>query len=325
MKVSDILSVLLTARVSLAFILYHLLGVIYMTTREVANKRAEIMNIQARKLRELPANLKDIYEQYIMPVDTNIRLKDVILSDENKAKYALLLKEQYNSERLYKYGLCPINRVLLYGASGTGKTFSAKAICNELGYTMLYIDIAQALSDSDVSKHISDVFKLSNYLEYSVIMLDECDSIAWQRDTGNGDSGTIRRATNSIFQCLDQMSKKSVFFSATNMLHRLDFAFERRFNLKLEFQRPRINLKDSIQHFLHPGFTLIDDVDPTTCELVDKRALENKKLSYYELQVLVERSMKDAILNNTTAVHTSDIYIALSQQLNLRFRFDNDT
>ena len=58
---------------------------------------------------------------------------------------------------------------------------------------------------------------------------------AWQRDTGGADTGTIRRATNSIFQYLDQMNKTNIFVSATNMLHRLDPAFERRFNLKMEF------------------------------------------------------------------------------------------
>ena len=275
-------------------------------------------------IKNLPKEYREIYDNFIMPVDTDISLDKVILSDENKEKINLLIKENKHRDEFYKYGLEPINRLLMYGASGTGKTFSTKALCNTLGYTMIYIDIAKALSDETVSRNISDIFKLANYLGNCLIMLDECDAIAWQRDTGNSDTGTIRRATNSIFQQLDQMNHSNIFVAATNMLHRLDNAFERRFNLKLEFRRPQLNLKDSIRHFMLPGFTLVDDVDTTTNKIVGNRAAESKKLSYYEIQGLVERAMKDAILNGTMTVRTSDVYTALSKQLNLKLRFKTD-
>lgn len=287
--------------------------------------RDQIMRIQQEKFRNMPAEYREIYDNFIMPVDTNIALSSVILSPENKEKLDLFMRELEYAETFKKYGLEPMNRILMYGASGTGKTYSTKAICNELGYTMIYIDIAKALSDETVSKNISDIFKLANYLGYCVIMLDECDAIAWQRDTGNSDTGTIRRATNSIFQCLDQMNHTNVFIAATNMLHRLDVAFERRFNLKMEFRRPQLNLKEAIQHFILPGFTFVDDVDPTTCRIVDNRAADNKKLSYYEIQGLVERAMKDAILNHHREVRSSVVYEALSKSLNMKLRFKTDS
>lgn len=284
----------------------------------------ELRKIQTEKFNNMPNEYKEIYNNFIMPVDTNISLDKVILSPENKEKIDLFLREMQYADVFKKYGLEPMNRILMYGASGTGKTFSTKALCNELGYTMIYIDIAKALSDETVSKNISDIFKLANYLGHCLIMLDECDAIAWQRDTGNSDTGTIRRATNSIFQQLDQMNHTNVFVAATNMLHRLDVAFERRFNLKMEFRRPQLNLKDSIRHFILPGFTFVDDVDETTCHIVDNRAADNKKLSYYEIQGLVERAMKDAILNGHREVRTSLVYDALSKQLNMKLRFKTD-
>lgn len=285
----------------------------------------ELRKVQAQKFNNLPTEYKEIYDNFIMPVDTNISLDKVILSSENKEKIDLFLREMQYAEVFKKYGLEPMNRILMYGASGTGKTFSTKALCNELGYTMIYIDIAKALSDETVSKNISDIFKLANYLGHCLIMLDECDAIAWQRDTGNSDTGTIRRATNSIFQQLDQMNHTNVFIAATNMLHRLDVAFERRFNLKMEFRRPQLNLKDAIKHFILPGFTFVDDVDETTCHIVDNRAADSKKLSYYEIQGLVERAMKDAILNGNREVRTSLVYDALSKQLNMKLRFKTDS
>lgn len=293
--------------------------------------------IVAVDIKTLPDEYKEIYNNFIMPVDLNISLDSVILSQENKEKIDLFIREMKHQEEFRSYGLEPMNRILMYGASGTGKTFSTKALCNYLGYTMIYIDIAKALSDETIAKNISDIFKLANYIGNCVIMLDECDAVAWQRDTGNSDTGTIRRATNSIFQQLDQMNHSNVFVAATNMLHRLDPGFERRFNLKMEFRRPQLNLKDSFKHFVdrkneelrNKGvvnlFEFIDDVDTTTGTIVHNRASESKKLSYYEIEVLVERAMKDAIINNHREIRTSVLYINLSKQLNMKLRFKTDS
>ena len=59
------------------------------------------------------------------------------------------------------------------------------------------------------------------------VFLDECDAVAWNRDANtSAESGNLRRATNSIFQGMDQMSHNIVFAAATNMLHRLLSAFK---------------------------------------------------------------------------------------------------
>lgn len=274
----------------------------------------------------LPAEYKEIYDELIMPVDTNISLDSVILSDENKQKIETFLQENNSKDALLAYGLQPMNRILMYGASGCGKTYLTKALSNYLGYTMLYIDIARALTDDTVSKNISRIFKLANYLGDCLIMLDECDAIAWQRDTGNGDTGTIRRATNSIFQSLDQLRYENVFIAATNMLHRLDPAFERRFNLKMRFTRPDLDIKDAIKKFIFPKFVIIDDVDETVESIISRRAKQYAKLSYYEIQGLVERAMKSAVISGTNKVYTSKIYedLAVAMQVKIQFKTGTD-
>lgn len=276
--------------------------------------------------RTLPTEYKQIYDELIMPVDTNIKLSSVILSEENQEKVRIFLRETQYRDQLREYGLEPMNRILMYGASGCGKTFLSKALSNHLGYTMLYIDIAKALTDDSVSKNISAIFKLANYLGNCLIMLDECDAIAWQRDTGNGDTGTIRRATNSIFQHLDQMNHTNIFISATNMLHRLDPAFERRFNLKMMFTRPQLNIKDAIKKFIFPKFVIVDDVDDTTESIIQRRATQYAKLSYYEIQGLVERAMKSAVMSGTNKVHTKDIYrdLAVAMRVKISFQTQDD-
>lgn len=276
---------------------------------------------------DLTGEYREIYDELIMPVDTNISIDSVILSQENKDKIAAFTKELQYRDKLYEYGLEPMNRILMYGASGTGKTYLSKALSNHLQYTMLYIDIAKALSEGNVAINISKIFKLGDHIGESIIFFDECDSIAWNRDAGTAESGVIRRATNSIFQHLDQMNRSNVFIAATNMLNRLDPAFERRFNLKMEFTRPKMDIKDAIKHFIFPKFKIIDDVDSTTVDIVSRRAGQYAKLSYYELQGIVERGMKRAILNDTDEVHTKDIYndLAISMRVKLRFHTDDDS
>lgn len=268
--------------------------------------------------KSLPEEYREIWENTIMPVDTNISFDKVILSDENKNKYRRLIKEQKYRDKLRSYGLAPMNRLLLYGASGTGKTFSLKALSNLLGYTMLYVDISKALTEGNVSKNISDIFKLGNYIGECVIFFDECDSIAWNRDGGTPEGGNIRRATNSIFQNLDQMNPSNIFAAATNMLHRLDPAFERRFNLKLKFTRPTMDMDECIKHFLYPKFILDDDVENSVREIVKRRAAQNSKLSYYEIEELVKEAMKRAVLSDTNIVQTSLIYNDLAAAMNFK-------
>lgn len=270
---------------------------------------------------DLPEEYREIWDNLIMPVDTNIKLSSVILSDENKHKIQMFIKETEYRDVLYEYGLEPMNRILMYGASGTGKTYLSKALSNHLGYTMLYVDIAKSLSDGDVSKNISNIFKLGNYLGNCILFFDEADSIAWNRDSSSPDGGVVRRATNSIFQQLDQMNHTNIFISATNLLHKIDAAFERRFNLKMEFRRPELDIKDCIHHFIFPKFIINDDVDSTTVDIITRRAKQYAKLSYYEIQGIVERAMKRALLNDTNIVNTSDIYKDLASAMKVKLNF----
>lgn len=281
------------------------------------------MSIARRE--DLPEELKEIWDSCIMQVNTNISFDSVILSDENKQKYKELIKEQQYREKLVSYGLRPSNRLLLYGASGTGKTFSLKALSKLLNVTMIYIDIAKSLSDNTVSQNISDIFKLGNYIadhyDGGILFLDECDAVAWNRDASvNADSGTLRRATNSLFQHLDQMDYRLIFASATNLLQRLDPAFERRFDIKMRFTRPNSDIDSDIKHFLYSKFVLNDDVDKTKKDIIKRRAKNNVKLSYYEIENIVNNAMKRAVLRDSNIVNTSEIYDELAMHMNFKVR-----
>ena len=293
-----------------------------MEREEIKKKVREVLEEERKKGNaDVTGELsnEEIYNELIMPVDTNIRLSSVILSDVNKDRIRDFVLEMKNHEKLAKFGLKPMNRLLFYGDSGCGKTFLGKALSNHLGYTMLYVDIARALSQGNVAVNISSVFKIANSGGNYMVFLDECDSIAWNRDSKDAEGGTIRRATNSLFQQMDQMKSNVIVICATNMLHRLDPAFARRFNMKMEFRRPEQNVKETIMKFLHPEFQLIMDKDDPITE-------RRTKMSYYELQDVAQRMMKKAVLNNTTKIRMSDVYLDIARQMNVKtsLRVDMD-
>lgn len=271
-------------------------------------------------MNKLTAEEKELYRDLIQDVDNNIDIKSVILSDENKQKLKEFLNEYSFRDKLLSYGLNPVNRLLFYGASGTGKTYLTKALSNYMKYSMLYVDIAKSLSEDTVAMNISNIFKIANKYGKCIIFFDECDSIAWSRDSKSAEGGMVRRATNSLFQQLDQMNKTNIFVSATNMLHRLDPAFERRFDMKFEFRRPDKEIRDVAKKFLFQQFSLNEDVKPEDEQIVKRRST----LSYYELQIITERNMKKAVMRGTTVVNLSDILNDIAIQMHMKTRFGTD-
>ena len=263
----------------------------------------------------LPDELQEVYRELLMPVKTDISFDKVILSKENHEKVIEFLKENECRETLVEYGLKPMNRLLFFGASGFGKTFLARVLSNHMGYTMLYVDIAQALSEGRVAKNISSVFRLANYLKKSFVFMDEVDSIAWNRDSSKGDSADMRRATNSLFQNVDQMDESNVFVSATNMINRLDEAFVRRFDMRFEFKAEYIDIVEAIRKFMFSKFRLLNDIDENG-KMVMHRML---RLSYAEIDEITQRHMKRAILGGTDLIKVSDIFedMAIGMRVNV--------
>lgn len=275
----------------------------------------------ANLLDVMTAEEKKQYGHLIMAVDTNIKISSVILSAENTKKIEQFKTEMEHVDKLTAYGLTPMNRLLFYGASGTGKTYLSKALSNYMDYYMLYVDIAQALSDGSVSQAISDTFYLANKYERVLLMYDECDSIAFSRES-SATSETSRRACNSIFQQLDQMKPSVVFISATNLRHKIDVAYLTRFNLQLEFNRPELSIEDTLKKFLKPGFSVVDNLNEDSKRIVDKKC----RLSYRELTSICNSAMKRAVIDGTFVIKLSDLYadVAMVQNFRVNLTINDD-
>lgn len=276
----------------------------------------------------LSEELQSTYNRYCLPDDlTGLTMDSVILSEENKKKVDDFLIETQYKEKFIHYGLKPVNRMINYGASGTGKTFLTKCLAAHFDYELLSIDIANALSTGNAPTILEDIFNLGNTIGKAIIFLDECDAIARDRsDKSVPEDPNVRRANNALFQLLDRMNPECIFVSATNLYTELDPAFVRRFNVKLKFDRPPLdNLEQTINKFMLPAFELVHDMQPDIKEILLYHARDYTELSYYEIQTWVERAEKIAIIHDTEQIKETDIYNFFMDSLRVKVSTDEKT
>ncbi|MCG3842252.1 ATP-binding protein [Psychrobacter sp. Ps1] len=86
-----------------------------------------------------------------------------------------------------KYGIQPLNGLLLYGPPGCGKTFIARQLAEELGYRFFEVkpsDLASTYVHGTQEK-IGKLFRDARLNAPSIIFIDEVDAILPSRDSDN--------------------------------------------------------------------------------------------------------------------------------------------
>lgn len=131
------------------------------------------------------------------------------------------------------------NATLLYGPSGTGKTYLAKYISYQLGLPYYYINFS-ALIDSymgDTAKNVEYVFQFVKDRP-CVLILDEIDCIVSRRESHgrSGPDGEIERATVTFMQQFDILPNNVTVIATTNRPDAIDKALLRRIPIKHEIK-----------------------------------------------------------------------------------------
>ncbi len=180
----------------------------------------------------------DVFDLIITDKE-EVLLDDVFLVDESKAQIENLLKEHRYIEELSKYKLPVNNKIILSGATGCGKTMTAKAIAKALGKNILILNLSNIISSriGESSQHIKQVFDKA-VRERAVLFLDEFDQIGKARSANEQDVGEMRRLVNSMIQLMDYFPEKALLIAATNHVDIIDTALLRRFQLRINFEMP---------------------------------------------------------------------------------------
>jgi SpoVK/Ycf46/Vps4 family AAA+-type ATPase len=165
-------------------------------------------------------------------------LDDLYLSKSVRARCRELIEEQLRADLLRANGLEPRHRLLLIGPPGNGKTSLAEAIAYQLAlpwFTVRY----DAVITSYLGETAQRLRRLFDFVrtEPCVLFFDEFDAIGKERGDLH-ETGEIKRVVTTLLLQLDDLPSYCVLVAATNHPELLDRATWRRFQLRLELDRP---------------------------------------------------------------------------------------
>lgn len=184
--------------------------------------------------RVLPERIAEL----VYNVPAKRRLEDLFLQAGVVEEVEEFIHEYAHSALLRANSLEPRHTILLVGPPGNGKTSLAEAFATELSLPLLSIRY-DAIVDSFLGETSNRLRKLIDYatLNPCVLFFDEFDAVGKERSDAQ-ETGEIKRVVSSLLVQMDHLPSHTLIVCATNHPELLDRAVWRRFELKLEIERP---------------------------------------------------------------------------------------
>ena len=141
------------------------------------------------------------------------------------------------SEIFERYNIKPTRGILLYGASGTGKTLLAKALAHESGVNFISVQSSDLLSRylGESERALKDIFRIAKQAAPSILHFDNIDSFE-------------ERLTNQFMaemRGIEELNGVTVL-AATNKIDSLDKNLLNAFDLKFEMPLPNFEEREKI-------------------------------------------------------------------------------
>ena len=256
----------------------------------VARTIQELLNQKKTSLGtvRLVFNNKDI-DDLLLQVDTYDDMTSLVLCQELKEKLDRVIKEYLKKETLSKYGLANRRKLLLYGASGTGKTMTASALAKEFNLPFFVVRTEKVVTKfmGETGQKLGRIFDFINEVP-AVYLFDEFDAIGSQRGMDN-EVGEQRRILNTFLQLLERDDSDSFIIAATNSIESIDKAMFRRFDDVIEYKLPdREQRLALLREYLYTA----KDLDFSSAEpLFDG-------MSHAEIKMVCSDIFKESLLND---------------------------
>ena len=194
---------------------------------------------------------------FLTEVNARQSIEDLILPKANKDLIEASIKRfaDTGDTDLSAWGIAlPMTRnaasktkgtsIFLYGSPGTGKTFTAGAIANALGKQLFSIDASKLRNKyyGSSQRILREAFRVMREMVESnpnppVFLLNEADQIIHRRSSVDGNCSEVENSLQNIF--LEEMETfPGILVLTTNLVENIDEAYFRRFDIKIELQRP---------------------------------------------------------------------------------------
>lgn len=179
---------------------------------------------------------------FFNPEDSIRYAKGYVMSKTNKRIINELIVVMERKEVFWEAEIDLPNKTLMFGPPGTGKTTCAHYIASILKLPLLIARLDSLIDSSlgGTAKNIRKVFDLANK-QPCILFLDEFDAVATSRTKqgGNDVSREMSRVVNSLLQNIDVLDDEVILFAATNLSTEIDAAVWRRFQNRMEFEKPK--------------------------------------------------------------------------------------
>lgn len=152
----------------------------------------------------------------------------------------------YRNPQYHKDEFSSSMLALFYGPPGTGKTFTARAIAGELKKPIARVQFARVrdMWYGNTEKILVFCFRKASS-QNMVLLFDEADALISGRQTARTGVENVEHTIRNLF--LQEVERfNGILILTTNMAECLDYALERRMNLKLEFALPELNEREKL-------------------------------------------------------------------------------
>jgi len=227
---------------------------------------------------------------------SDIRLSDLIVSDETLDRIERILNEYLSRKKLHSFGMANRRKILIEGAPGTGKTMTASVIASELNLPLYTVQVDKLVTKfmGETSVKLRQIFDAIGSV-IGVYFFDEFDAIGADRGIDN-EVGEMRRILNSFLQFLEQDNSESIIIAATNNQKILDKALFRRFDDVLHYSMPSF---DDVRRLFHKKLETFSPAFYPSDTLI-KRAIS---LSHAEISRICDDAIKYCILDDSNQIN----------------------
>ena len=228
-------------------------------------------------------------DDLLLQLETYDDIKSLILSNSVEEKLDRIIKEYLKKETLRQHGLVNRRKLLLYGASGTGKTMTASVLAKEFNLPFFVVRTEKVVTKfmGETGQKLGRIFDFIDEVP-AVYLFDEFDAIGSQRGMDN-EVGEQRRILNTFLQLLERDDSDSFIIAATNSIESIDKAMFRRFDDVIEY-----NLPDREQRLalLHEYLYTAKGLDFASAEPLFEG------MSHAEIKMLCSDIFKESLLND---------------------------